>query len=291
MARLFPAYHIQLFVILFIFSSGLYTLDISFFDAIKHIFLLQNIPPENSTKILGVYWTLPVEMNFYLSIPILFFAIKQLGIISTLFSTIFICIIYRYYIFHIYGDNEFIWLQINQLLGRLDQFIIGISASVFFVYFNETNIFYTSQKSKDWLWIALGILGIIGCLYYFELSGGRQSYYSGNFSLFVFNIMLAINIAILIIALTLQGKTGDFLFANRLLFFLGTISYGIYLWHPLVFTLLIDHFPLMTQINFLQEGIIGVSVTIAVSSLSYFFIEKPIMDFVKTNLLKQNKKS
>ncbi len=60
----------------------------------------------------------------------------------------------------------------------------------------------------------------------------------------------------------------------------------IYLWHALIFTLLIDHFPLMTQINFLQEAIIGIFVTVAIASLSYFLLEKPVMNFAKRNLSK-----
>lgn len=285
-ARLFPAYHLQLFIISLIFSSGLYASDISFLDAIKHIFLLQNIPPSNSTQILGVYWTLPVEMNFYLSIPILFFMIKRLGIVFTLFFCVFTCGIYRYFIFHIYGNNELLWLQINQLFGRLDEFAIGIAASMFFVLSDKAGIFYTSQKNKDWLWLSIGIIGIISCIYYFELSGGKQYYYEGHFSLFLFDTILAISIGILIIALTLEGKMGTALFANPLMIFLGTISYGIYLWHSLIFTLLIDHFPIMTQINFLQEAMLGIGVIIAVASLSYFLVEKPIMNFAKIHLSK-----
>lgn len=280
-ARLFPAYHMQLLFIFLLFSTGIYNSNITFFETLKHIFLLQNFPPKDSAKIIGVYWTLPVEFNFYLSIPILFFLIKRMGIICTVPIILSLCIAYRYMIFELYGAGEpALWLPINQLFGRLDEFIIGIGAAIFFTKFYKTN-FYKKIADHDWLYIIFGMVGIVSCLYYYELNCGKNYYYDGHAALFLFNTFLAASIGILIITLTAQGNFGTALFANRPIVFLGIISYGIYLWHCLILQLLLNsrkYFSFINELNALQAFFIGIYVTIIVASLSYYFIEKPCLN-------------
>lgn len=168
--------------------------------------------------------------------------------------------------------------------------MIGMAIAVFYTKINHNNHIYQKLKQYDYLPIILGISGIIACIYYYELSGGKQHYYEGHISLFCFDTALATSIGILIMTLSFQGKIGTMLFANKPMIFLGTISYGIYLWHALAFQLLIDKFPLMTQVNFIQEGMIGIFVTIFVASLSYYFVEKPCINLAKKyskNLIKK----
>lgn len=68
------------------------------------------------------------------------------------------------------------------------------------------------------------------------------------------------------------------LFDNPIIIFIGEISYGIYLWHWLiqvsVFRGSLAHYFDGVQL-LLIGGIISFLITIAVASLSYFFLERP----------------
>jgi peptidoglycan/LPS O-acetylase OafA/YrhL len=56
--------------------------------------------------------------------------------------------------------------------------------------------------------------------------------------------------------------------------YLGTISYGIYLWHSLVLFAIRPHL----LHNPLRGCIVVISVTLRLSSLSWHFMEKPLME-------------
>ncbi len=205
-ARIFPAYQIQLIFIIILFCFGVYNTNLGTIDFIKYFFLLQNIPPSGSANIMGVYWTLPVEMNFYLSIPLLFYIIRRFGTAISLATGLIVCALYRYFIFSIYGDSETLWLYINQLLGKYDQFIFGIGTAIIFTNLDCSSRFYNFLKNNYLLGITLSLTGIMCSVYYFKFIGGEKAFYSGHISLFFFNSIIAANVAALIFFLCMQGK-------------------------------------------------------------------------------------
>ena len=62
-------------------------------------------------------------------------------------------------------------------------------------------------------------------------------------------------------------------FEWRPLVFLGRISYGVYLWHYIIFKFMIDYLHLSWLTTFLLGGLLA----LAISLLSYYIIEQPIL--------------
>lgn len=69
-----------------------------------------------------------------------------------------------------------------------------------------------------------------------------------------------------------------FLLSNKYLVWLGSISYGLYLWHWLIFRIIAD-----TGVTGIFIAIYGTMVSIIVASLSFYFLEKPILKVKSEN--------
>lgn len=83
--------------------------------------------------------------------------------------------------------------------------------------------------------------------------------------------------AMLIAYLYCNGNTiNTFIFSNRYFIWLGSISYGVYLWHWFIYRVVMGF-----DISGIYVGLIGIPVTIAIASLSFYFLEKPVLKFKK----------
>ncbi len=268
--RIYPLYTLLFFVML---SLG--RRDFHSFDLFSLILFQSNLSPSGTgfghdiIPISGPSWTIAVEFQFYLIFPFLILFLKRYGV-RYLFNLIVFFLFLRT-LTSIAVDKDY-WEYYHTILGRIDQFIIGIILGWLFV---------TNKK----------ILGDIG-----------------NFLLFCFSVTALILFYRFdyahnpIYSLTLEGLFyagiiwGYFLsrfthlpsFLNSTLAIFGKISYSTYLLHILIllafgklhlyqFVLFSDPF-----INKLTLFIFVVMPTILfISYLSYHLIEKPFLSFGK----------
>jgi len=101
-------------------------------------------------------------------------------------------------------------------------------------------------------------------------------YWPGHWGMLFAQLALGLSLSILVLAVYWGSRLGEFLLANRAIYFLGLISYSLYLWH----------FVVMQQI----QQIIGepygdlshwikfplsIIAVLVVASLSYYLIERP----------------
>ena len=91
--------------------------------------------------------------------------------------------------------------------------------------------------------------------------------------------LLEIVSAMLISYLYLQKNNRiTFLLSNKYLVWLGSISYGLYLWHWLIFRVIAD-----TGVTGIFIALYGAIISIIVASLSFYFMEKPILKIKAEN--------
>jgi peptidoglycan/LPS O-acetylase OafA/YrhL len=278
--RVLPAYYAQILVLLGInlLFSGRELPDTG--SLISHGLMIHNLWFEYNGDINRVYWTLPIEFGFYLLLPLLMLWAttprKLLGlfVISTLIS-----ISYRYGAFQWAAEGTTAQKQwiLNQLPGRLNQFVSGMVAA--YVYLRLTRL--PNNRFNQWLSRLGFIIGTGGILYllYFFTGGMHRHFWQGHWSLFVWYSAAGAVISLLVLGLTLNHGWISRLFGNPLMLFLGLVSYSLYLWHyPIIEGL--AHTPWIKSIDGYRLpwlGLIGMSASILAAALSYYLVERPFL--------------
>ena len=114
-----------------------------------------------------------------------------------------------------------------------------------------------------------GVLGLVGTLgLMVGFSQGQALLYRGGFAI------IAVVAGLLVIAAAHPDTATGRLFGLAPLIWIGARSYGIYLWHLPVITLMTPEYGLDLSVGWLS--LVQVTVTVAIAALSYRFIEVPI---------------
>ncbi|GAA3784219.1 hypothetical protein GCM10022271_15710 [Corallibacter vietnamensis] len=88
-------------------------------------------------------------------------------------------------------------------------------------------------------------------------------------------------ISLSLVLLAIKGYTGFLgkLMSSKVLIYLGKISYGLYLYHSIVF--LIMRYVGINISNPIQKNTVGLLLLLLISSASWYFFEKPINNLKK----------
>ena len=216
---------------------------------------------------IGHLWSLAVEEQFYLVWPLIFVALRQFQIHWTVVTTgisilVLIIAIYRGHLW----NSQVPWLFIYpKTETRADAILIGCACAYLFRYAS-----ISLQKIRILGYISAAALVIIS---YFYCDVQQGFLYQGGFSL------IALLMGILILAIAISSSFGTRLFRSRILLWLGQRSYGMYLYHLLIFRIVGRHFVLGS--NFLRM-FIAIVVSIAASEASWRLVERPFIR-VKNN--------
>lgn len=244
---------IPLFLFLVIFSYYFYLLGTrslygiqTFPDILSHLTLL---------KCNSVMWTLPVEIHFY----VLFILIWWISSKNIPYSFFFMAVVY--YVVFAFGYPEF-----EGSVGFLDY---NVRTLLFLHYFFAGVVFgqlygrWESKVKSGFFVSALLIVPILFPYIFWALFNTYHTYWKSIEVLFVMSFVF---FTILFLVPDdnpiLSNKIGDFL---------GKISYSIYLLHPLSFKILRG----AAREHFGAFFFVCLALTIAVSTASYYIIEKP----------------
>lgn len=220
-------------------------------------FLLDTINPLEHT------WSLGVEEQFYLFYPtlllLLYFVKNRIKIFLKQFPLFFIFFLSVISFFIFFFSNDDFLSNFYSPIARSWQLMLGallyiglFSEDKFSIKLNSENIFFTNLI----IFLTLFLI-IILSLWYFSETNFRAG-------------TVVISILTVIIIFFLQKKQNFILLDNKIIIFLGKISFSVYLWHfPIIY---------LTELYFdgLSFYFFSVICTLLISSFSYLYVENPI---------------
>jgi peptidoglycan/LPS O-acetylase OafA/YrhL len=272
----FPAYYFQWGVIMLAGAWLVNWAPLSPGSVLAHVFMFFNIGPNPVTPIVGLWWSLPVELSFYLLLPLIAPFMRPGRWLILLMIGISISVIYR-----IWAADHFTgtapganFLAASQLPGSLPLFLLGASGALLVKWMHLKNIRPPSTAIATLLFLTGASLAILW-LWLVLLPNGTV-YWSGHWSMVVAPIALGLCMSTVILGLYWGSRLGNLLCANKVIYFIGVISYSLYLWHFVVMKKIQS---LGGEVYSELPGLVQFSIctvaSLVVASLSYFLIERP----------------
>ncbi|MFN8416204.1 MAG: acyltransferase [Cytophagaceae bacterium] len=267
--RIFPLYFSFLILYYYVFSYFKILPESNFIEQLPYWCNYQNIALTFKWRNFGPnhYWSLAVEEHFYLIWPLLTYLvnlkdIKKVAIILIIFS-----VLVR--IFMVLNGYSTFYFTIT----RMDSILVG--AIIATLDFNLT--LNKILKSKS-IYILFLISFIIIVYLYITLGSNGNSLILCVKDLF-YNFSYGLLIAYLVVN---RDSFVSYVFERDWICYLGKISYGIYIFHPIILLIIRKYFDFNLGVNLSLTLV----VTIILSSFSFNYFEKFFLD-KKSILLKK----
>ncbi len=244
--RLYPTFFL---VILFIFLIQLQTLQPVPLDVFIKDALLFNLKSPNNT-INPIFWTLHLDLLFYLFLPLFYHLFKDRNIAFFIFVFIIIVMI----------EIFFSTVSPGPYLSLIKFFFIGFAMSRF-----ESKVVSIRPGGVSFLFL-LGILFLYIDFHQYPFLTFMSSTLNEVYS---FNLFFGL---LFIFLVSLKFKNLSF-FSINYSYTLGKISYGIYCWHFTIIALFFDMY-------FDGSGGIFVRQPILISNISLMYIPFLLIPFI-----------
>ena len=242
-------------------------------DLVRNATLWIHLPPWMTRPLNGVWWTLPVELMFYIGLPGIVLLSRRIGMPMVLLMAFAVTVAWRVGVINHYGEagyggREFIT---SALPGSLASFVLGLALNVLPKRLNQRQTLVT-----------LGLLVIAWLLLTEWLVDNLATYWNGSWIFVVWDPAMYTVIAALVFVVLHGDRIAQALSA-RWLIWLGEISFGLYLWHfPVVQVL--DHLfgtRLESPTGSVLALVVCLGATIPLAAVSYYLVERPVMGWGK----------
>lgn len=277
--RIIPIYLLLLFgVVLFaLFIKGKWPNDFFYFlTYTQNIFWFLNGYHSDSTALLAHTWSLAIEEQFYLIWPLVVFYVNSKFLPLVSFGLILGGVFFRIVV--LFFSNNYLLTSIT-LFSQIDLLALGSLLATYKVGLLKIK----SVKIPLFLFV-FGIFGIFGVIYYMSCKYNvdlvtaymffkvPQKYALDVISVNIYFFVGLVSFSVIYFCIY---SSKSFLFAkilsSKILIHLGKISYGLYLYHWPVYSLLYDRIH-----NQLLLILIGMTSTYILSIASFNFFEKRI---------------
>ena len=223
---------------------------------------------------LGPTWSLAVEEQFYLTLPLLIRTLTQRSLSRVLIAGILAAPLLRIVLYVLWPKHFFAWLVLMPC--RADALLLGVLGVV--IWRNPRLRFLLESKRRTFEYVlALMATGIV----FLTLRSPSQ------FSVVMLSVgytWLAVSyIGFLLYALIFRSSVLSRFLCSSWLVWLGTIAYGTYLLHELVmanvFGLLWSRSPSILSLRDLYPSLVSLVLTLCICRYSWIYFEKPLVRF------------
>ncbi len=226
------------------------------------------------SSILGSTWSLAVEEQFYLVLPLLIRFVRRSALPYVFVVGVVIPPVLRFCVAHLFPNN--FWATYTLLPCRMDPLFLGALCAY---CLREPGIWSRLVKQRSALWIVLSLM--IAGMPFLSI----RDFTSPQLAMFIFILGFSW-VAFFYATLLLLALTDSRSFLSRVLRWpilagLGAIAYSVYLFHCGVYGLCIwgltRHEWLLLSWKDLGVTCLAVAITIAFGKLSWRYFEKPIV--------------
>ena len=241
LTRIAPSYLVSVLVMLFAFAlpGGAYRDAASRnFDVLTHLTFTFTFFQETYlfTPINGVLWTVAIEVQFYLIFPLLVKAMRRkpaltlcaMGAVGVLFRLL------------VAGANVELAMWVNQLPALLDVYALGMLGAILYVRVDRwlqglpardparrVTAVASAALFAAGCWLLAGILRL-------QSDGGLAGQTQLHLWQWLLRLPLALTMLLLMLSAAFMPSALQKLLDNRLMRFLATISFNLYLWHQVL---------------------------------------------------------
>jgi peptidoglycan/LPS O-acetylase OafA/YrhL len=264
--RIFPIYYLLLVILIIL------NIPVVYEGFNWHLLYLSNfyfwIKGEFAGN-LSHFWSLAVEEQFYLFWPTVIFFVPRKKLVATFFLCIIGSTLFRIFLFS--PPNH---MGRFLMPASLDSFCIGALLA------------YGQQYSKHWYqWLlnkaAVLITAVAGLYIAYSVLHPKLDFPSNDYFFLSFYFLLISVLFGLVIMKCSVGIRNKFLapvLNNKVLIFLGKISYGLYLYHnfiPYFYNIKVPE--VLSPVSIYIAQFARLLVLVGVSSLSWYLIERPLL--------------
>jgi len=272
LARIVPLHYLTMLVFVVFIAPYLLFHDF-WLNALAHLLFVHNMHPQLHGAINGSNWSLGTEMQFYV-LMLLLAPWLRTGRVLTIFL-IFLGLSWAWRALMFYfipissSTGPFqLFFATTQLPGTLDEFAAGILLARLL----------RSPVAGFWIRdfrgrVAALIIACATCWLMWSIYWDHASYWDKAYMVIFWRSLLALAFAAILLVTISTPIKGLLRKILTPFYYLGTISYGIYLWHlPVLMPL--------KKLEWLEPWRalwITITITCLLASLSWYWIEKPLI--------------
>jgi len=265
--RIWPIYYLFLIICVIVFFILGKSKDICIQDMWFYVFFAANIPFvfQQGILILFHYWSIGVEEQFYLIWPWIVKKSKT-TLFKTALSIFSILFLLKVVFWLVLGSKSFEYRFIN--VTRFHCMMIGVMGAI--MYFEKQILFLNFFSNTVMQFISLLLFLLLG----FQIIHIP--------ALIVNEVIAFVSLSMILGQVTIQNRILNL--ENKLFDFIGKISYGIYVIHPLIIFLLSRLFinlEISTGIKYFFVYFSVISLTLFFTWISYTYFEIPFLRLKK----------
>jgi peptidoglycan/LPS O-acetylase OafA/YrhL len=285
--RILPPYYAQIALLALIGATTSWieapTLPVLVLD----VTLTQSFSFEHFQAVNNVWWTLSTEAQFYVLLPLLALAVRRCGWPAVLAGGWIVMLAWRVLAFDAFRSGaiiERVWI-VEQLPGRIDQFLIGMFAS----HLARSGSALATRlrhrlvaRDVRLALVAVGPIVLVALAYRLHVGAFYLRYWEGHPWLYAWHSLAGIAVAASLYALAIRpDRRAAVARPCSALVGFGTISYSFYLWHEIALRLLgawcQQRFGTATLTALGVNAVVGFALSLAVAAGWYAAFERPFL--------------
>ena len=254
-----------------------------------HLTLAHGLSYEHFQAVNNVWWTLSIEAQFYVLLPLLALAVRKFGWPLVLGAGLATMLCWRIAAFDAFRSApliERVWI-LEQLPGRIDQFLAGMFASHLARAPQGRGArlrdALTESVGVRTLLVAVAPATLVALVYLLHVDQFYLRYWDGHPWIYGWHLVAGIAVAASLYALAIRDRSRarPSSFVSRAVVGFGVISYSFYLWHEILLRWLSvamkSAWGEATLPAFAGNFAIGLPICIAVAFAWFWCFERPFL--------------